>query len=56
MTFVPWPVVEALADDTAFTAEEFAEVRKTAGEAGTGRLIVFNLDGLLADPRKLAMG
>ena len=50
-----WPVVEALAEDTAFTVEEFARVAQSADAAGTGGLIVFNLAGLLADPNKLAL-
>ena len=50
-----WPVVEALAEDTSFTAEEFAEVGRSASEAGTGGLIVFNLAGLLADPDKFPL-
>ncbi len=48
-----WPVIEALAEDTAFTAGEFARVAQSACAAGTGRLIVFNLAGMLADPGKL---
>ena len=50
-----WPVIEALAEDTAFTAEEFGRVAQSASAAGTGGLIVFNLAGLLADPNKLAL-
>lgn len=49
-----WPVIEALAEDTAFTAEEFGRVAQSASVAGTGGLIVFNLAGLLADGEKLS--
>ncbi len=51
-----WPVVEALAEDTAYTADQFAEVCRSANAGGTGALIVFNLGGLLADPGKLPLG
>lgn len=50
-----WPVVETLAEDTTFTAAEFVEVSEAARQAGTGEVIVFNLEGLLVDPDKLLL-
>jgi hypothetical protein len=50
-----WPVIEALEEDASFTDQEFADVCESAGQAGTGGLIVFNLAGLLADPGKLTI-
>ena len=49
-----WPVIEALEEDASFSEQEFAEVCRSAGRAGTGRLIVFNLTGMLADPDKFS--
>ena len=48
-----WPTVEAIVDDVAYGADEFASVCESAHRAGGGGLVVFNLAGLLSDSEKL---
>jgi hypothetical protein len=47
-----WPVIETLPPPDSYPAAEFAEVLGQARQGGSGDLILFKLDGLLADRAK----
>ncbi len=47
-----WPVIEAIDPPAQYPAAEFAAALSTAQNAGSQNVIIFKLDGLLADPEK----
>jgi uncharacterized lipoprotein YddW (UPF0748 family) len=47
-----WPVIETLPPPDSYPAAEFTEVLQQARQQGRGNLILFKLDGLLADAAK----
>jgi len=48
-----WPIVEALPDDAGYSRAEFARALSSAGQAGGEGVIVFKVEGLLADAGKV---
>ncbi|MBX3000219.1 MAG: hypothetical protein KF893_16975 [Caldilineaceae bacterium] len=50
-----WPVIETLPPPDSYPAAEFAEVLRRARQGGSGDLILFKLDGLLADTAKQSL-
>lgn len=48
-----WPIIEALPDDDSHSRAEFSQALASAERAPGDTVIVFNLEGLLADPGKL---
>jgi uncharacterized lipoprotein YddW (UPF0748 family) len=49
-----WPVIEAIDPPEQYPLDEFARAHKRAADGGSGSTIVFKLDGLLADPARIA--
>jgi hypothetical protein len=47
-----WPVIEAIDPPEQYPADEYAQALTVATEAGSGSVIVFKLEGLLADEKK----